>query len=95
MQKGYRLKIYKVDRRYKAGERWFGDYDYPSWSQQAVVNEVRDLQQRLYRPADGWRIEVHPMTVTVRNLMTGKDVEIDSRDAGGPCDPSTERYWSM
>ena len=33
--------------------------------------------------------------VTVKNLMTGKDVEILESDRGGVCDPSTERFWSM
>lgn len=32
---------------------------------------------------------------TVKSLMTGKDVVINEQDRGGPCDPSTERYWSM
>lgn len=30
----------------------------------------------------------------VQNLMTGKDVEIDS-NTPHCCDPSTETYWSM
>jgi len=33
--------------------------------------------------------------VTVKNLMTGKMVEILEIDRGGACDPSTERYFSM
>ena len=33
--------------------------------------------------------------VTVKNMMTGKDVYINAQDVGGVCDPSTERYWSM
>lgn len=33
--------------------------------------------------------------VTVKSLMTGKEVEIRRCDEGGPCDPSTERYHSM
>lgn len=32
---------------------------------------------------------------TVKSLMTGKDVVINEQDRGGPCDPSTERFWSM
>lgn len=31
----------------------------------------------------------------VKSLMTGNDVEIRAVDKGGPCDPSTELYWSM
>ena len=33
--------------------------------------------------------------VPVKNLMNGKTVMLDVNDVGGPCDPSTERYWSM
>ncbi len=31
----------------------------------------------------------------VRNLMSGKEVEIPEDEVGGPCDPSMERYWTM
>lgn len=34
-------------------------------------------------------------TVIVTNLMTGNPVKIRQSEVGGPCDPSTERYWSM
>jgi hypothetical protein len=33
--------------------------------------------------------------VTVKNLLTGKEVEIRREDMGGPCDPSMERFHSM
>ena len=33
--------------------------------------------------------------VTVKNCLTGKDVEIRREDVGGPCDPSMERFHSM
>ena len=33
--------------------------------------------------------------VTVKSLMTGKEVHIRRSDVGGCCDPSRERYWSM
>jgi hypothetical protein len=33
--------------------------------------------------------------VTVKNLMSGADVEIRRADRGTCVDPSTERYWSM
>ena len=33
--------------------------------------------------------------VTVKSLMSGDEVEIRKSEVGGPCDPSTERYWSM
>jgi hypothetical protein len=33
--------------------------------------------------------------VTVKNCLTGKEVEIRREDVGGPCDPSMERFHSM
>jgi len=33
--------------------------------------------------------------VEVKNLMSGNPVKLRRSELGGPCDPSTERYWSM
>lgn len=33
--------------------------------------------------------------VTVKNYLSGKEVQIRKQDVGSCCDPSTERYWSM
>lgn len=33
--------------------------------------------------------------VTVKNCLSGQEVEIRREDVGGPCDPSTERFHSM
>lgn len=35
------------------------------------------------------------VTVKVTSLQSGKEVEIPWDQVGGPCDPSTERYWTM
>ena len=94
MTYGYRLKVYKADRRTKSGERFVKSYDYKNVSGQWMAEEESDLKRRLYRPADGWRLEWHPLTRVVKNLMTGQDVEIDW-DTPRSCDPSTELYWSM
>ena len=95
MTYGYRLLVYKRDRRVKSGERFVKSYDYKSYSGHAISEEINDLKRTLYKPADGWRLDFEPMTAMVKSLMTGQMVEIDYRDRGGACDPSTERYWSM
>lgn len=42
-----------------------------------------------------WFLLKYPVgTKTVRNLMTGQDIEI-AEDTPYCCDPSSERYWSM
>lgn len=38
---------------------------------------------------------VYNKMIPTINLMTGKEVMIRQQDKGGPCDPATERYWSM
>ena len=91
---GYRLFVYKADRRTKSGERFVKSYDYKGYSNQAMAEEVNDLKRAMYRPADGWRLDFEPMTKMVKNLMTGEMIEIDYRTPYC-ADPSTERYWSM
>lgn len=88
------MRIYVQDRRYKTGERVYGSYVYEKKHKQWMQEEVRDLQAGLY-PQPKYRIEVDPTTVQVRSLMTGQLVEIPFTERGGPCDPSTERYWVM
>lgn len=39
--------------------------------------------------------EKHNGLVTVKNMPSGKDVQIRAQDVGTCCDPSTETYWSM
>ena len=39
--------------------------------------------------------EAIDQNVIVTNLMSGKPCVIRESEAGGCCDPSTERYWSM
>ena len=91
---GYRLLVYKADRRTKSGERFVKSYHYESSSENAMIEEIKDLQRALYRPEDGWRLTIEPLTKTVTNLMTGQPVEIDYRTPRA-CDPSSELYWTM
>lgn len=94
MANGYRLFVYKADRRTKSGERFVKSYDFHSYNETAIKNEIKDLKRALYRPADGWRLEYEPLTKMVKNLMSGKLIEIDYRTPRF-CDPSSEAYWSM
>jgi len=48
----------------------------------------------LYKATEGWRMEYVPTMKTVRNLMSGKDIQIP-HDTPRSCDPSSELYWSM
>ena len=94
-RKDWELRIYKADRRCKTGERFVKPYTYPNWTQAEMAEEVRVLRLALYRPADGWRLEFEPYKTKVKNLISGKEVEIRTADVGTCCDPSQERFWSM
>lgn len=58
---GYRLNVYKVDRRTKSGVRFVSSYDYPGYSGNAMMDEMFDLRQRLYPTRDGWRLDFEPL----------------------------------
>ena len=89
----YTLVIYKFDKRTKAGYRAVGTYHFDRKDDDAMQREVRELQH-LY-PTHSYTMRFNPTYTTVKNLMSGADVQIRTEDRGGPCDPSTERYWSM
>ena len=94
-RKDWTLRVYKQDRRYAAGERKVSEYRYNDWTQAQMAAEVQDLRSALYKPADGWRLEFHASWVKVRNIMSGKEVDLDARLQGTCCDPSTETFWTM
>ena len=93
MKQDYTLYIYKRDARCKKGERLFSTTVYTGRDDNGMRREVAELFP-LYRPEDGWRFEWTPAYKTVRNLMSGKDVQI-AHDTPRSCDPSSELYWSM
>jgi outer membrane protein assembly factor BamD (BamD/ComL family) len=88
----YTMYIYKLDRRCKTGERLFST---TVWNrdEEGMKREVRELQSQLY-PATQYRIMWVPKMMTVKSLITGKDVQID-HDTPWCCNPASESYWSM
>lgn len=58
------------------------------WSKKSPDSDLEVMHHSVYDI--GFRRKV-----TVVNLMSKEPVEIDVNDRGGPCDPSTERYWAM
>jgi hypothetical protein len=95
MTRGYKLTVYKLDRRCKDGKRLVNSYAYESHDEAAMAREVADLKSNLYKEIDGWELVVTPLTVMVTSLVSGKLVEIRYEDQGTACDPSMERFWSM
>ena len=95
MKTDWLVAVYQRDRRCRAGERFVAKYPFSGMDRETVERELRELTAQLYPQKDGWRFDVQERYATVRNLMTGAEVQIEAEDRGGPCDPSTERYWSM
>ncbi len=93
MKQDWTLYIYKRDQRYRAGERLFSTTVWPAMDRDGMNRTVAELYP-LYRATDGFRMEFHPAMKTVKNLMTGADVQIPA-DTPRSCDPSSELYWSM
>jgi outer membrane protein assembly factor BamD (BamD/ComL family) len=92
MKQDYTMYIYKLDRRTKSGERLVSTTVWTARTEAGMKREVKELRP-LY-PESDYRFEYHPKMVTVKNLMTGKDIQID-RDTPWCCNPASETYWSM
>jgi hypothetical protein len=92
MRQDFTMYIYKKDSRFKSGMRLFSTTVWQGRDEAGMEREVRGLY-RLY-PKSMFHFEYVPVKKTVRNLMTGKEVEIDY-DTPRCCDPSSELYWSM
>ncbi len=94
MKTSHTMYIYKADRRTKSGERLVSTTVWQNRSADEMRREVRELQYELWPKGKGYRIEFFPTMKTVKNLMTGKDIEIP-HDTPRSCDPSSELYWTM
>lgn len=93
MKQDYTMYIYKLDKRTKSGERLVSTTVWKDRDQAGIEREVYELHIHHY-PRGQFRIEAFPTMKTVKNLMTGKDIQIE-RDTPLCCDPSSETYWSM
>ena len=94
MKQAHTVYIYKADRRTKTGERLVSTTVWQHRDAAEMAREVRELQYELWPVSQGFRIEFVPAMKTVKNLMTGKDIEIP-HDTPRSCDPSSELYWTM
>lgn len=93
MRQDYTMYIYKTDRRTRTGERLIHTSVWNRESDASMKRECNELAD-LYPASSGYRFEYHPKMKTVKNLMSGKDVQID-RDTPWCCNPASETYWSM
>jgi len=94
MKPDHTMRIYKADRRCKTGERLVSTTVWRNRDEAEMAREVRELQYDAWPVSKGYRIEFLPTMKTVRNLITGAEVEIP-HDTPRACDPSSELFWSM
>jgi hypothetical protein len=94
MKQDWTMYIYKLDRRTKTGERLFSTTVWKDRTRAGMVREVHELVFSGLYPVPMFRFEYVPTTKVVKNLMTGKEIEIDA-DTPHCCNPATETYWSM
>ncbi len=88
MKTNWTMYIYKADKRKKSGERLVSTTVWTDRDEASIQRECREVS------GQGFRAEAVPTMKTVKNLMTGKDIEIP-HDTPRSCDPSSELYWSM
>ena len=93
MKQDYTMYIYKADKRTKTGERLFSTTVWTDRTLEGMEREMRELARDLY-PGTDWRFEFVPTMKTVKNLMSGAEIQIP-HDTPRSCDPSSELYWSM
>ena len=94
MKTDWTVYIYKKDRRHTTGQRLFSTTVWTGRDAEGIEREVLELKRELYPDADGWSIMWCPAMKTVKNLMSGAEIEIP-HDTPRSCDPSSELYWSM
>ena len=85
----FTLYAYKADKRSKSGEKLVSTRvlkDMDEKTMQAIVEVGLTMNPN-------FRFEYFPTMVTVKNLMTGKNIQID-RDTPWSCNPASESYWS-
>ncbi len=88
MKQDYTMYIYKADRRKKSGERLVSTTVWLDRDAESMARECKEVS------GQGFRAEAFPTMKTVKNLMTGVDIQIP-HDTPRSCDPSSELYWSM
>ena len=93
MKQDYTMYIYKRDARCKTGERLFSTTVWANRDSDTMRRECNELYD-LYPATKGWRFEYFPTMKTVKNLMSGVEIEIP-HDTPRSCDPSSELYWTM
>lgn len=88
----YTVKVFKQDARYTAGEKLASTQTVAADTETELQAHIDFIVSNIsYKK---FRIDTKEKWTTVKNLMTGKDVQIDA-DTPWCCNPASETYWSM
>lgn len=87
----YTVKIFKIDRRCKAGKKLFIVNDIEANDDDEAEILINAMQEDY--PEDKYNITFAPKYITVTNLMSGQEVQI-AADTPWYCRPDSESYWS-
>ena len=94
MKQDYTLYVRKADGRTKSGWRAIATQVVADRTEKEMTDLVKTLISLYAGQSGKYKVEFHSAKITVKNLMTGRDVEID-RDTPWCCNPASETYWSM
>ena len=82
----YTVEIWKLDRRYKDGQRIYRKIDY--------TDMELSVLEKIHPRRPGYIVMIHETWVTRKNMMSGKEFQ-ERYDTPYFCSPSSETYWSM
>jgi hypothetical protein len=86
--KDYTVKVYKMDKRTKKGERLVHGADHPNTNKQ----NLEHLYRTTWFAKDGYRFEIVETYRDVMNPMTGKTVR-ERYDTPYSCSVASDAYW--
>lgn len=89
-RKAYTVEVFKTDKRTKMGMRLVKKVDHES----DTLENLEHLYKTTYFARDGFVVDIFETYVTVRNMMTGKEVK-ERYDTPRSCSVANESYWSM
>jgi hypothetical protein len=82
----YTVEVYKLDKRYKDGQRLSFKQDYEG--------VPLDVLEKMHPRGKGRIVMIHETYVTKKNLMGG-GLFRERYDTPYFCSPASEAYWSM
>lgn len=82
----YTVEVYKLDKRYKEGQRLSFKQDYKGMT--------LDVLEKMHPRGLGRIVMIHETYVTKKNLMGGAEFR-ERYDTPYFCSPASESYWSM